>query len=82
MAVLPVFLTMSGLAVLSVARSHLEPALVPALLVLGLLAAALELYRGHGRFHHPAANILTTLAVLVVFAATLTGYTTFTCIRG
>jgi hypothetical protein len=82
MAIIPVFLTMSGLAVLSVARSRLEPALVPALLVLGLLATALELVRGHGRFHHPAANILTTLAVLVVFAATLTGFTTFTCIRG
>jgi hypothetical protein len=77
MALLPVFITLAGLSVLSAARHMLEPALIPAVLVLACLTVALDVFRNRRGFHHPAANILTTISVLIVFIASLTGYTTF-----
>jgi len=77
MALLPVFVTVAGLSILSAARHMLEPALIPAVLVLACLTVALDLFRNKRGFHHPAANILITISVLIVFIASLTGYTTF-----
>lgn len=78
-SMLPVFVTVCGLSLLSVSRGELEPALIPSLAVLGLLTAALNSFRHRDRFHHPVANILTGMAVLVIFAAALSGYSTFIC---
>ncbi len=80
-AMLPVFITVCGLSLLSVSRGEFEPTLIPSLAVLGLLTAALDSFRHRDRFHHPVANILTGIAVLVIFAAALSGYTTFICLQ-